>query len=181
MEIRRLQSVRVARHKSCRDQDCATKCYREMREIATNACSLRRRIKRGSQRIGASSQVLDVVVDPVANCRDSRKTALKFPKLMLGKSHQLIRLAIPARIKVWNDLGRYCARYRFGNIVPFLNPMDQLDRRLVGHSERSCRSGKAVMPFFLERGERLLDLIDTVTSRILHSGRVETNSSPHRC
>ena len=127
-----------------------------MSEIATHAGTFGRRIVSRSVRISAATKILDVIVNPVADCRDSGKARLQFTELMLRESHENIRFAVSARIKVWDNIGRQCAGWRLRHVVCGLSVVRQLDSSQVLHSQGSRLRGKAMEPLFLNGRTRFL-------------------------
>ena len=100
MEIGWLEGIRVTGYKSRRDAHRSAESNSEMSKIAAYASTLGSSIENGSERIGAPAQVLDIVMNPVANRGHARKAWLQFAELMLRQAHQLVRFAVAARIKV---------------------------------------------------------------------------------
>lgn len=87
-----------------------------MSKIAANPGTFGRGVIRRGEPVGATAKLLDVAMNPIADGCDSEKPRLQFAKFMLRESHELIRFAISARIKVRHNLGRQFAPRRFWHV-----------------------------------------------------------------
>jgi hypothetical protein len=92
-------------------------CYAQMREIAAHAGALGDHIVGRRQRIGHAADLIEVVVDPIAHCRDTLIGAGQSAKSPVGKASKLIRLAGAVEIRVGQHMQGQFARRDFTRAV----------------------------------------------------------------
>ena len=179
MKIGGFQGVGVTRHEPRRDRYRPTKGNGKVSKIATDAGTFGRCIVSRGVGISAASKILDVIVNPVADRRDSGEARLQFTELMLRESHELIRFAVSARVKVWDNFGRQCAGRRLRHAVCGLNVVRQLDSSRIMYSQGSRARGEAMEPLFLNGRTRFLDLQLRLGGEMPPLIHAETSCSPH--
>ena len=96
VEVGRIELVGVAGEIARRNVQRAAERDAEVREVAADAGALRHGVEGRRHRVGRAAQVLDVVVDPVADGHDLLVRILDLPEQVPGQPAQPIGLAVAA-------------------------------------------------------------------------------------
>ena len=138
VEVRRIELVGVAGEIARRDVQRPAQRDAEVREVAAHAGALRHGVEGRGHRVGGAAQVLDVVVDPVADRDDLLVRVLDRAEQVPGQPAEPIGLAVAAREQVRDGRRAQLGDRRRLDGAGAVGLEVAVDRRRVVRAPRSC-------------------------------------------
>src|SRR5437870_1993369 len=99
----------MAGHVASGEVEGAAECDGRVGEIAADAVAAFDDFGGGKVRTAGTETVLDIVVDPIADCLHALDAMFDLAELVPGEVHELVRIAITARQRVAQKVSRKVA------------------------------------------------------------------------
>src|SRR5271154_4891551 len=107
----------------------------EMRKITAHPCSLGDSVIGRGERVRGAADIVDVVVNPIANLDDALISHRQLTECALREAVEAVRLAIPAWVEVGQHTERKLGRRNLKYGCGIFGRMAQIQRRLIDDFE----------------------------------------------